>query len=183
MKKGKDPGRSSKLRFGYPVMLSGLRPCAVLQVLLEALQLTAAPGRAAGPHFTVQPAGGRQNPPQHGTAVIHSILGQRHGHVFPQVPHEEIWKEEPRNINTPGNLLGLHLPIFILTFLIKGANLSAPLKFVIPCLEKKRHARIRTVTHTLHAAQSNDGIKNITWKHVHGATEASEMFIMFNLCK
>lgn len=87
--------------FRYPSTPSVLSPCAVLQVLPEALQLTAAPERAAGPHFTVQPAGGRQVPPQHGTAVVHLSLGQRYGHVFPHVPHEEIWKEEPRNINTP----------------------------------------------------------------------------------
>lgn len=60
--------------FSYPVTHYVLSPCAILQVLLEALQLSAAFERAAGPHFTLQPAGGRQVPPQHVLAVVYLAL-------------------------------------------------------------------------------------------------------------
>lgn len=75
--------------FRYPVTaVSVLAPCAVAQVQPEALQLPAAPERAAGPHFADQPAGGRQGPPQPGTAGGHASLETaRHGHVCPHVPH------------------------------------------------------------------------------------------------
>lgn len=91
------------------------------------------------------------------------------------------------------NLLGLTShPPSLLTCAGKGANLKAPLAqiVVIPHLKtkqnkknKQKNARTRTVTHTLHAALSNDGLKNITWKHVQGVTEWREMFILFHLCR
>lgn len=83
----------------YPAALSVLAPCAVPQELPEALQLSAAPDRAAGPHFTLQPAGGRQVPPQHGVAVVHLTPAKGQGHLLPHVL-DEIWKEETGNITT-----------------------------------------------------------------------------------
>lgn len=114
-KRGKDPEASSKLMFSYPGTTFVLFPRAVPQVLPEALQLAAAPEGAAGPQFTVQPAGGRQGPRQHGMAFLLLNLDHRHLHVFAHIPHEEICKEEPRNINTPTEIcLDYTCPLFIL---------------------------------------------------------------------
>lgn len=86
--------------FSYPKSLAVLFPCAIFQLLSKALLLPAVDLFVTGPHFTLQPAGGRQVPQQHCMVVVHLTLGYRHWHILPYILPQEIWNGHIGNINT-----------------------------------------------------------------------------------
>lgn len=67
-------GRFDVKDFSYPLSLAVFSPFAICQRLSKALDLPAAGIFVTGPHFTLQPAGGRQVPQQHCVEVVHFTL-------------------------------------------------------------------------------------------------------------
>ncbi len=87
-----------KMQVSYPLFFAVLLPFDICQWLSKALYLPAANVFVTRIHFTFQPAGGRQVPPQHWVAV-HLALAHRHWYISPDVAFEEIWNGHTENIS------------------------------------------------------------------------------------
>lgn len=165
----------------YPESIALLSPQVSVYLLSEALDLDAAAlsetcDPSTGPHFPLQPAGGRQVPQEHVAVAVHFSLAHRHRQVPPDVPLREIcWRHEPLTRpphdrwNTPSRL----------TCALERAAQRAPGPRVvlIPNLQTPKHL---TGVDMRGGGWGGAMDGKSTWRQVQGVTEDSGMVVPSN---